>query len=125
LSYILKKKIVFIPLSFLVINDCNQGKTLCSPCISTENEFEIIDVLVYIGICLSKRNKAFLYNYCRCFKQFSRKPNAFHLPSGLHNNSYSICVTWHLGNIGEVSMSLNKLRVHSERNEGVQLRGLY
>jgi hypothetical protein len=32
LSYILKKK-VCIPRSFLVINVCNQGKTLCSPCI--------------------------------------------------------------------------------------------
>jgi hypothetical protein len=31
LSYILKK--VCIPRSFLVINVCNQGKTLCSPCI--------------------------------------------------------------------------------------------
>ena len=29
-SYILKKKI--IPCRFLVINVCNQGKTLCSPC---------------------------------------------------------------------------------------------
>jgi hypothetical protein len=31
LSYILKKN-VCIPRSFLVINVCNQGKTLCSPC---------------------------------------------------------------------------------------------
>jgi len=29
-----KKKYVCIPHSFLVINVCNQGKTLCSPCIS-------------------------------------------------------------------------------------------
>ena len=28
------KKYVCIPSSFLVINICNQGKTLCSPCIS-------------------------------------------------------------------------------------------
>jgi len=28
-----KKKYVHIPRSFLVINVCNQGKTLCSPCI--------------------------------------------------------------------------------------------
>jgi hypothetical protein len=27
-----EKKNVFIPLSFIVINVCNQGKTLCSPC---------------------------------------------------------------------------------------------
>jgi len=27
-----KKKYVCIPRSFLVINVCNQGKTLCSPC---------------------------------------------------------------------------------------------
>jgi hypothetical protein len=27
------KKKVCIPRSFLVINVCNQGKTLCSPCI--------------------------------------------------------------------------------------------
>jgi len=27
------KKNVCIPRSFLVINVCNQGKTLCSPCI--------------------------------------------------------------------------------------------
>jgi hypothetical protein len=33
LSYILKKKYVFIPRSFLVINVCNQGKTLWPPCI--------------------------------------------------------------------------------------------
>ena len=33
LSYVLKKKYVCIPRSFLVINDCNQGKTLYSPCI--------------------------------------------------------------------------------------------
>jgi hypothetical protein len=33
LSYILKeKKCVCIPRSLLVINVCNQGKTLCSPC---------------------------------------------------------------------------------------------
>jgi len=32
LSYILKKKYVCIPRSFLVTNVCNQGKTLCSPC---------------------------------------------------------------------------------------------
>jgi len=31
LSYI-KKKYVCIPCSFLVINVCKQGKTLCSPC---------------------------------------------------------------------------------------------
>jgi hypothetical protein len=31
LSYILKKK-VCIPRSFFVINVCNQGKNLCSPC---------------------------------------------------------------------------------------------
>ena len=28
-----KKKYICIPRSFLVINVCNQGKTLCSPCI--------------------------------------------------------------------------------------------
>jgi hypothetical protein len=28
------KKYVCIPHSFLVINVCNQGKTLCSPCLS-------------------------------------------------------------------------------------------
>jgi len=28
-----KRKYVFIPSSFLVMNVCNQGKTLCSPCI--------------------------------------------------------------------------------------------
>jgi hypothetical protein len=33
LSYILKKKYVCIPRSFIVINVCNQGKNLCSPCI--------------------------------------------------------------------------------------------
>jgi hypothetical protein len=33
LSYILKKIYVCIPRSFLVINVCNQGKILCSPCI--------------------------------------------------------------------------------------------
>jgi len=27
------KKYILIPRSFLVINICNQGKTLCSPCI--------------------------------------------------------------------------------------------
>jgi hypothetical protein len=34
LSYILKKIYVCIPRSFLVINVRNQGKTLCSPCIT-------------------------------------------------------------------------------------------
>ena len=33
LSYILKKIYIFIPRSFLVINVCNQGMTLCSLCI--------------------------------------------------------------------------------------------
>ena len=33
LSYILKKKYVYIPRIFLVISVCNQGKILCSPCI--------------------------------------------------------------------------------------------
>jgi len=32
-----KKKYVCIPRSFLVINACNQGKTLCSPCIIRNN----------------------------------------------------------------------------------------
>jgi hypothetical protein len=35
LSYILKKN-VCIPCNFLVINVCNQRKTLCSPCISNK-----------------------------------------------------------------------------------------
>ena len=35
LSYILIKKYVFIPRSFLVKNVCNEGKTLWSPCIFT------------------------------------------------------------------------------------------
>jgi len=30
---VMVKKYVFIPRSFLVINVCNQGKILCSPCI--------------------------------------------------------------------------------------------
>jgi len=30
---VMVKKYVYIPRSFLVINVCNQGKTLCSPCI--------------------------------------------------------------------------------------------
>jgi len=29
------KKYVCIPRNFLVISVCNQGKTLCSPCISS------------------------------------------------------------------------------------------
>ena len=33
LSWFTSKKYVCIPRSFLVINVCNQGKTLCSPCI--------------------------------------------------------------------------------------------
>ena len=33
LIYILKKKLYSTYSSFLVINVCNQGKTLCSPCI--------------------------------------------------------------------------------------------
>jgi hypothetical protein len=39
LSYILKKKYVRIPRSFLVINVSNQGKTLCSPCTLEENSY--------------------------------------------------------------------------------------
>ena len=31
------KKYVYIPRSFLVIDVCNQGNTLCSPCISSRN----------------------------------------------------------------------------------------
>jgi hypothetical protein len=37
LSYISKKKYVCIPRGFLVVNVCNQEKTLCSPCILETN----------------------------------------------------------------------------------------
>ena len=44
-SYILKKKIyVIIPRSFLVINVCNQEKTLRSPCIS-------VHISTYVYLC--------------------------------------------------------------------------
>ena len=33
LTYVMAKKYVCVPRSFLVTNVCNQGKTLCSPCI--------------------------------------------------------------------------------------------
>jgi len=44
------KKYVCIPRSFLVINVCNQGKTLCSPCIS--NKMKRYTVLLYPEIAL-------------------------------------------------------------------------
>jgi len=49
------KKCVCIPHSFLVINVCNQGKTLCSPCMyqtiggSTEN-CHIADKVPWHGV---------------------------------------------------------------------------
>ena len=38
LSYIMKKIYVCIPRSFLVINVCKRGKTLCSPCITDKTQ---------------------------------------------------------------------------------------
>ena len=38
------KKYICIPRSFLVINVCNQGKTLCSPCISRPQTKFTVDV---------------------------------------------------------------------------------
>jgi len=35
------KKYVFIPCSFLVLDVCNQGKTLCSPCILEYSEVNL------------------------------------------------------------------------------------
>jgi hypothetical protein len=39
------KKCVFIPRSFLVINVCNQGETLCSPCSFGGIGFTILGLL--------------------------------------------------------------------------------
>ena len=47
--HVMVKK-VCIPRSFLVINVCNQGKTLCSPCIS--NKMKRYTVLLYPEIAL-------------------------------------------------------------------------
>ena len=47
LRHILKKNIyVCIPRSFLVMNVCNQGKTLCSPCVC---------VCVCVCVCMYAR----------------------------------------------------------------------
>ena len=47
LSYILKNIYIFVfhYSSFLVINVCNQGKTLCSLCISTGDNTEVLGLL--------------------------------------------------------------------------------
>ena len=45
------KKHVCIPCSFLVISVCNQGKTLCSPCISFQlNTLQLISQMCHIYI---------------------------------------------------------------------------
>jgi hypothetical protein len=72
LSYILKKKYVCIPRSFLVINICNQGKTLCSPCTlfpsncwpchlwgSHSDVLEVSAVVRYDAVSLGSRFRTF------------------------------------------------------------------
>jgi len=52
-----EKKNVFIPRSFLVINVCNEGKTLCSPC-TFMKPFKASDLL-YAKPALTFRNSVF------------------------------------------------------------------
>jgi hypothetical protein len=40
------KKYVCIPRSFLVINVCNQGKTLCSPCIAGDDRLILRNLFI-------------------------------------------------------------------------------
>jgi hypothetical protein len=51
LSYIWKKK-VCIPRSFLIINFCNQGKTLCSPCAFWSTDHEAPPYVIYFILFL-------------------------------------------------------------------------
>jgi len=60
-----KKKKVRIPRSFLVINVCNQGKTLCSPCIirpyrPTKCTFPKLMFLIY-DVCYMFRTRGFIF----------------------------------------------------------------
>jgi hypothetical protein len=54
----LKAVTVCIPRSFLVTNACNQGKTLCSPCITYifmhVNVFSGGDSLKAVAVCISR-----------------------------------------------------------------------
>jgi len=47
LTEVMVKKYVCIPRSFLVINVCNQGKTLCSPCVLYQSNTTDFKMLFY------------------------------------------------------------------------------
>jgi len=51
-----KKNYVCIPCSFLLINVCNQGKTLCSPCIIKLSQYVVVKVF-YIDCIMIKMIK--------------------------------------------------------------------
>jgi hypothetical protein len=59
LSYVLKKKSLYSThSSFLAINVCNQGNTLCSPC--------IISTLVHLLILLCEKHNSFHNRSVKC-----------------------------------------------------------
>ena len=59
----LKKKYDCIPRSFLVINACNQGKTLCSPCMSYESSVNVFEEFSNIMYIKGKRTHC-IFVYC-------------------------------------------------------------
>jgi hypothetical protein len=59
------KKNICIPRSFLVINVCNQGKTLCSPCILRSFKLQPGDGLIKTETFCCY---VFLINYILCNK---------------------------------------------------------
>jgi len=56
--YCFEKKYICIPPSFIVINVRNQGKTLCSPCISLQNKTYIY-IYRNIAYFLHSENQTF------------------------------------------------------------------
>ena len=66
LSYILQKKkknYVCIPGSFLVVNICNQGKNLCSPCSFQRN---LHTKFKHLSHCFTSPWKPAAWNSCAC-----------------------------------------------------------
>ena len=60
LSWVTFKKNVCIPRSFLVINVCNQGKTLCSPCIL--QAVHLLSVLTNLEVITGKLFPCLLFH---------------------------------------------------------------
>jgi hypothetical protein len=66
------KKYVCIPRSFLVINVCNQGKTLCSPCIFSKSFIHNIQDETKQATCFGRlsHQHAVFENKASCVKLF-------------------------------------------------------